>query len=169
MTSPFVSYGIPKCRSEFRHLEQDQRLTFTHHRKSTLVLWNSVTHDRIIDMIHYGVPSGFPLWSLVYDFYGALKIRAPKEWYVFAGRRLQSAFSHTFGSKIKQKKKRQNICSHIVIHNMGGNCFYLIGRNCFYLIGHGRINKLWLRLICTVITYSRKLTNKREENISLRN
>lgn len=33
-----VNYGVGKCKSEFRHLEPDQRLTSTHHpRKSTPV------------------------------------------------------------------------------------------------------------------------------------
>lgn len=40
----FVNYGVRKCKSEFRYLEPDQRLTSTHYRKSTLVLRNSVTH-----------------------------------------------------------------------------------------------------------------------------
>lgn len=32
---PIVNYGVRKCKSEFHHLEPDQRLTSTHHRKST--------------------------------------------------------------------------------------------------------------------------------------
>lgn len=32
----FVNYGVGKCKSEFRHLEPDQRLTSTHHHVNPL-------------------------------------------------------------------------------------------------------------------------------------
>lgn len=56
------------ARVNSHHLEPDQRLTSTHHRKSTLVLRNSVTHDRIIGMIHYGARSRLKSPRLPFPF-----------------------------------------------------------------------------------------------------